>query len=273
MTEFPKEIHSDLVLEGPAAVDLYGISIHNVTIDEVMTEIKKWMGGNGKHYVTTPNVDHVVQLQRDSEFMEAYRRASLVIPDGLPIVWTSRILRKPLKERVSGSDLMLPVCEMAAREGRRVYLLGGLEGVAEKAREVLTMRFPSLEVAGCYSPPFGFESQPEENRKIVAQINQARTDILFIALGAPKQEKWIARHLQALEIKAAICVGAGIDFVAGIAKRAPKWMRQMGLEWSWRLAHEPKRLWRRYLVQDAAFLGLFLNEWLNLRGRKREVNS
>ena len=249
-------------------VNLFGITVHNVTMDEAVEAIPDFAGGEDKHFVTTPNVDHIVRLRKDPEFREAYSKASLVLADGTPVIWASRLLSQPIKERVAGSDLLIPVCQRAAEEGYSVYFLGGEKGVAEKAITYLKHHFPSLQVAGHYAPPFGFEKDAEENRKIVQLINQAKPHILFVALGAPKQEKWVGRHIHELHIKVALCIGAGVDFIAGAARRAPQWMRGAGLEWLWRLLLEPKRLWRRYLIQDAVFPAMFLNEWWRLRGRK-----
>lgn len=254
-------------------VELFGILIHNVTMAEAIDDIKGWLAGTGRHYVTTPNVDHVMRLQKDPEFRQIYQQASLVVADGMPIIWASRLLGKPLKGRVCGSDLLPKVCEVAAERGKTVFLLGGKDGVAERAADNLRARFPSLRIVGSYGPPFGFESDEAENQRIVQRINHARPDLLFVGLGAPKQEKWVARHLHQLEIKVALCVGAGIDYVAGTLARAPRWMRRTGLEWLWRLLQEPKRLWQRYLIEDMAFVRLFLNEWWRLRVRKAEAGS
>ena len=249
-------------------VDLFGITLHNVTMREALNAIRQFVEGGGKHFVTTPNVDHIVRLRKDPEFRDAYRKASLVLADGMPVLWASRLLGRPLKERVAGSDLLVPVCQLAEEKGYSVYFLGGENGVAEKAIARLKQNFPSLRVAGHYAPPFGFENDAKENQKIVRQINQVNPDFLFVALGAPKQEKWTARYLSELHVKVALCVGASVDFIAGVAKRAPRWMREMGLEWFWRLIQEPGRLWRRYLVQDAAFFVLFFDEWFRLRPGK-----
>lgn len=246
-------------------IELFGIVIHNVTMNEAVEGITGWLAGSGRHYVTTPNVDHVMRLQHDPEFRQIYRNASLVVADGMPIIWASRWLGKPLKERVSGADLLPKVCEVAAASGKTVFLLGGKDGIAERAAQNLQARFPSLRVVGAYGPPFGFESDEAENQRIVRVINEAQPDILFVGLGAPKQEKWVARHLQQLQIKVALCVGAGIDYVAGTLKRAPRWMQRVGLEWAWRLFQEPGRLWRRYLVTDLAFGGICLSEWWRMR--------
>jgi N-acetylglucosaminyldiphosphoundecaprenol N-acetyl-beta-D-mannosaminyltransferase len=246
-------------------VELFGIVIHNVTMDEAVDGIAGWLTGSGRHYVTTPNVDHVMRLQRDPGFRQIYRNASLVVADGMPLIWASRWLGKPLKERVSGADLLPKVCEATAQLGKTVFLLGGKDGIAERAARNLQARFPSLRIVGSYGPPVGFESNEAENQRIVRAINEAQPDVLFVCLGAPKQEQWVARYLQQLHIKVALCVGAGIDYAAGTLKRAPQWMQRVGLEWAWRLLQEPGRLWRRYLVTDLAFGGVCLSEWWRLR--------
>lgn len=247
---------------------LFGITIDNVTMGETLERIRTMLAGPGKHFVVTPNVDHLVRLHKDAEFQEVYKRASLVVADGMPVIWGSHLLGRPLKERVAGSDLMLPACKLAAETGARVYFLGSMPGVAERALEKLRDLFPALQVAGHYSPPFGFEKDAAENKRIVERINTSRTDILFVALGAPKQEKWISAHLDELNIKVGLCIGAGVDFIAGAVKRAPAWMHSIGLEWFWRLMSDPGRLWKRYLVEDLLFFKIFLLEWWNIYIRK-----
>lgn len=246
-------------------VELFGISIDNLSMEEALDRMRAQLSGSGKGYVATPNVDHIVRLQRDEEFREVYRNAALVVPDGMPVLWASRFLGRPLKERVTGSDLVPAVCRIAAELGSGVFFLGGNEGVAEKAAENLARAFPGLRVAGSYAPPCGFDADPEENRKAIDAVRRSNADLLFIALGAPKQEKWIARHIGDLPVKLALCIGCALDYQAGAAKRAPLWMRRGGLEWLWRIGLEPRRLARRYLVEDMAFLGIFLKEWMRLR--------
>jgi len=250
------------------AIELFGITIHNVTMAEAVEGVRRLLAGDGKHILVTPNVDHIVRLSRDAEFADAYRRASVVLADGMPVVWGSRWLGRPLKERVTGSDLVPLVCGLAAEGGYSVYFLGAMPGVAEAAIGNLKRRFPNLRVAGCYSPPFGFERDDAENRAIIERLNAARPDILFLGLGPAKQEKWIARHVDVLNIRLALCIGAGIDFAAGSLSRAPVWMQRAGLEWLYRLLREPQRLWRRYLIEDTAFAGILWRE----RGRLRAAH-
>ncbi len=256
------EVPSRRKIEAPVVskVEMFGISIDNVSMIEALKIIWSWLDGSGKHFVTTPNVDHVIRLKKDPEFAAIYKDASLVIADGMPLIWSSKLLGKPLKERVAGSDLFPLLCELSARDGRSVYFLGSMPGVAEKAAENLAKRFPGFNMAGCYSPPFGFEKSEEHNELIVRKINESGADILFVALGAPKQEKWTHKYLPLLNVKAALCVGASIDFEAGVIQRAPEWMQKTGFEWLWRVFQDPKRLWKRYLIEDMPFFGMLLKE-------------
>jgi len=249
--------------------NLFGLSIDNVDFDGAvdlinsLVEIPTEGKGQGS-YIVTPNVDHIVMLRHDKEFRAVYTGAAAIFADGMPLVWASRLLGKPLKERVAGSDLFPAVCELAVRKGYGLFFLGGLPGVAEAAKSELDKRYPGLNVVGTYSPPFGFENDAAENRKIINLINAKKPEILFIGLGAPKQEKWIARHIDALDTRVALCTGAAFDFIAGNVKRAPRWMQRTGFEWFYRLISEPGRLWKRYLVDDAAFLKIVMQEYISL---------
>lgn len=240
---------------------MFGIGIDNVTQEEALARMRGFLRNGGRHYVTTPNVDHVVRLQKDPEFRRAYLGASLVVTDGMPVVWASRLLGKGLKQRITGTDLIPAICRLAAEGGHSVFFLGGSPGVAEKAAENFRASIPGLKVAGSYSPPFGFELDPAQNEQAIRRVNEAAPDVIFLALGAPKQEIWIARNAARLRFRLALCIGSGLDYPAGLARRAPQWMQRSGLEWLWRLGLEPKRLARRYFVEDSAFLGIFLSEW------------
>jgi N-acetylglucosaminyldiphosphoundecaprenol N-acetyl-beta-D-mannosaminyltransferase len=252
----------------PNRVSLFGISIDNLTMAEAVESVRRLLEDrNRQHYVATPNVDHIVRLHKDAVFRQAYAGASLVLADGMPLVWASRSLGRPLKMRVTGADLLPGVCEMAAPIGKSVFLLGGLNGVAERAAHNLRARYPGLQVAGVYSPPLGFERDAREQQRIVERINRARPDLLAIGLGSPKQELWIAAHRRQLQFGVALCIGAAIDFAAGVLQRAPQWMQRHGLEWLWRLSRDPRRLWKRYLVDDLAFAKIVAREWWRLRVR------
>lgn len=202
--------------------------------------------------VFTPNVDHVVTAERDDAFAAAYDAASLALADGAPIVWASRLLGEPVPEKLSGSDMLLPMAMRAATRGWRVYLLGGGPGAAEQAARRLHDDF-GVRVVGVDDAFVPRHADAALDTPVIARIRRARPDLVFVALGAPKQELFITRALP--EIAPAVCVGVGasLDFLAGTLRRSPAWMSRAGLEWLFRLGQEPRRLWRRYLVDDPRF--------------------
>jgi N-acetylglucosaminyldiphosphoundecaprenol N-acetyl-beta-D-mannosaminyltransferase len=232
---------------------------------EALDRIRGWihLRSGAVRYVVTPNVQHAVMFQRDPEFRTAYARASMALVDGAPLVWASRLLGLPLPARVAGSDLVPALFEAGGPAGSplSVFLLGAAPGVGERAARMAESRFPRLKVAGTYSPPLGFERKPEENDRIISLVNEARPDVLIIGLGAPKQELWVHRHRARLEVPVAICAGATIDFMAGHRKRAPKWMREVGVEWVHRVITEPRRLAPRYASDAIRFPSLVWKEW------------
>ena len=217
----------------------------------------------GPSLVVTPNVDHICQLQDDLRYREVYARADLAVADGMPLLWASRFLGHPLQEKISGSDLFPAMCDRASKRGYAIFLLGGLPGVAKKAKEVLEQRFPKIDIRGTYSPPFGFENDPGEISRIREMIISAAPHLLFVALGSPKQEYFIYDNMNILNVPVSIGVGASFDFVAGTVRRAPRFIQRLGLEWLFRLAQEPRRLFRRYLIRDTAFLRLILGQKLH----------
>jgi N-acetylglucosaminyldiphosphoundecaprenol N-acetyl-beta-D-mannosaminyltransferase len=238
-------------------IELCGIAIDDVTMSEALERLVALaQRRTPPAYVVTPNVDHLVKLQGDMEFREIYARANLVLADGVPLIWASRLLGKPLRAKVSGSDLFVTFAPIAVERGLRLFFLGGRPGAAERAAEALHARHPGLQVVGTYAPPFGFDRDPVEDARAADRVRAAAPDVLFVGLGAPRQEKWIARHLERLAVPLSMGVGVSFEFVSGDVRRAPRWMQRSGLEWSWRLAMEPRRLWRRYLVEDLRFFGL-----------------
>lgn len=244
-------------------VRILSIDIDRVDFQETVEQILTFVAERRPRYVCTANVDHVVQCVQDEEFRQIYQDAALAVPDGVPLLWAARLLGKPLKERVNGTNLFERLCARAAERGHRVFFLGGPPGVADGAASVLRQRYPGLQVAGTYAPPFGFERDPEENARVVDRIRRAAPDVLFVGFGAPKQEKWIYRHLRALQVPVSLGIGASFEYVAGTTKRAPAWMQSMGLEWFYRVLENPRRYWRRYLVQDLKFVPLVLRQALS----------
>ncbi|MCI7444168.1 MAG: WecB/TagA/CpsF family glycosyltransferase [Clostridium sp.] len=224
--------------------------IDNLTMRETIDEIDKLIKENKFAYVVTPNVDHIVKLETDKELQEVYKDANLILTDGKPLLWISKFYKTPIKEKISGSDLFPLLCEMAAQKGYNMFFLGAGEGVARKAAENLMKKFPKLNIVGTYSPPFGFEKDKEEVQKIISMINEVSPKILIVGLGCPKQEKFIHKYRKELNVPISLGLGASIDFEAGNVKRAPKWMSDNGLEWLYRLSKEPKRMFKRYIVDD-----------------------
>jgi N-acetylglucosaminyldiphosphoundecaprenol N-acetyl-beta-D-mannosaminyltransferase len=242
-----------------------GLAFDNVTMGEAIDLVENYIDRGKEMLVVTTNVDNLLTLSRDEEFRRAYAAADLVLADGVPLLWLARLQGTPLKDRVSGADFVVEFCRMAAQRGRRVFFLGGLEGVAQRAAEVLQKRFPGLTVVGSHSPSWNFDRKEDENRQIVEMIKQQRPDILFIAAGAPKQENWLSRYRAEFGPVVSMGVGAAFDFVSGYKRRAPQVLRSCGLEWLWRLVHEPRRLFRRYILEDFPF---FLNLLFKILARR-----
>lgn len=241
-----------------AKMKFMNIEIDNLTMQETLHIIEQLIREKKHAYVVTPNVDHIVRLECDTELQKAYKNATLVLTDGKPLLWIAKLYRTPIKEKISGSDLFPCLCEMAAQKGYKMFFLGAAEGVAEKAAENLTKRFKGLKVVGTYSPPFGFEVNCGEIEKIKAMIRSVKPDILIVGLGCPKQEKFMYNHCKALEVPISFGLGASFDFEAGNIKRAPRWMSNNGLEWLYRITQDPKRMMKRYLVDDRKIFGLVI---------------
>ena len=256
----------------PPHVRLFGVEIDAVRMQEAVRMLLDWIAtSDGScRYVVTPNVDHAVLLQEHAGLRRAYAEASLVLADGAPIVLVSQLLGKSLPERVAGSDLVPQLFDAASTYGPlKVFLLGGMPGVADRAARNITERWPLVEVVGTASPPLGFERDPAQNSHLLAAVAATKPDVLLVGLGAPKQELWVREHCESIAASVALCVGATIDFLAGERKRAPLWMRRCGLEWLYRAAGEPRRLGRRYLRDAWIFPRLAYREWLRARSGDR----
>jgi N-acetylglucosaminyldiphosphoundecaprenol N-acetyl-beta-D-mannosaminyltransferase len=233
-------------------VDVLGVGISAITIDRAVREIGSWIHEDRSHYVCVTGVHGVMESQDDADLMRIHNESGLTTPDGMPMVWASHRAGATDVERVYGPDLMLAVCEVASRRGWRSFFYGGKDGVPELLASRLQERFPGLDVAGTYSPPFR-ELTAEEGEEVVAMINASRPHLVWVGLSTPKQERWMARHIDRLDANALIGVGAAFDIHAGLLPQAPPWMQARGLEWLYRLAKEPRRLWRRYLRNNPRF--------------------
>ena len=245
----------------PGRIEVTDIAFDALTLDGAVGRICQLARRRPASTVVTPNVDIVVLAHRDPRLRQAIAAATLVLADGQPIVWASRLRPPGLPGRVTGADLVPALAARAAQEGLSLFLCGAAPGVAERAAEELRRRHPSLRIVGVAAPP----REELDSPALIEEINGARADILVLAFGAPIQEIWMERHRERLAVGVAIGAGAGIDFLAGVQRRAPAWMQRAGLEWAYRLAREPRRLWRRYLVRDPLF-AWYLLRWL-VRGR------
>lgn len=245
-------------------VRLFGVQIDALSMPQAVEQILGWLDDQHPYcrFVVTPNVDHTVMLQHNPALQRVYDQAHLVLADGLPIILASRLLHKPLPERVAGSELV-PALFAAATAQRplRVFLLGAAPGVADRAARRIEPQWPNVHVVGTYSPPLGFEQDEAEERQILRHLQQARPDVIVVGLGAPKQEIWVHQQHRQFPARVALCVGATIDFIAGEKRQAPVWMRRSGLEWLHRVITEPRRLAGRYARDAWIFPRLVCREW------------
>lgn len=235
-----------------------------------MERIRKFLEEKRFGYIVTPNAQHINILQKDEEFKEIYDRASLILADGMSIVFALRIFGHPLKEKCSGADMFGDIVGLTAELGQSLFILGGKDGSEDQAVAKARQLYPHLHIQA-YSPRRGFECDPDESRSIIQRITDFDTDVLFICIGSPKSEKWIYRNRDRLGRCFVFPLGDSLNFFAGVKKRAPKWMRDLGLEWLYRLAKEPLRLWKRYLVGNIQFAWIFIRElWKKFRGNFRK---
>lgn len=253
-------------------VQLFDIQFDNFDFDDLLDFMDQAIANQKPSYVLTCNVDHLMKLESDSLFKTIYEEADVIVADGVPLVWASRILHKPLKKKVSGSDMLQELGRALEERQYRLFFLGAADGVAEAARLELLKKFPHLQVVGCYSPSYGFETNDIENEQIVSMLKEVRPDIVLVGVGAPKQEKWIYKHYQDYRVPVSIGVGATFDFLSGTVKRAPVLFQRTGFEWLWRLCQEPSRLWRRYLVEDMRFIKRLVLEMKKEKRRERNAN-
>lgn len=252
---------------GHRKVRLFGIDFEDLTQAGLVERIGESVREQRACWIATVNVSIACLAARQPEFRAVLRSADVITADGMPIVWMSRLRQHPLRERVTGSDLLKPLARRAAAEGWRLFLCGGEEGVAERVAELLCQHAPGLQIAGTASPQFPTPASLTDaslNRSLLAAIREARTDVLLVAFGAPKQEQWIRHHFEtgALAVPVAVGIGASFDFVAGRQTRAPAWMRRTGLEWIHRMTTQPLRLGPRYARDALTFARLAARELL-----------
>jgi N-acetylglucosaminyldiphosphoundecaprenol N-acetyl-beta-D-mannosaminyltransferase len=242
-----------------------GVRVDAVQIAEVCARVEKWIQNrDGCRYIALTGMHGIMEARHDPTFKSILNAADLVVPDGTPLVWLGRFRGRPLACRVYGPELMLEVCRQMATRGCNHFLVGGAPGVADRLATVLSHRFPGLVISGTCSPPFQLMTEAQEE-ELVATINRAAPDIVWVGLGTPKQERWMHRHRDCLKAAVLLGVGAAFDINSGTRNQAPRWMRENGWEWLFRLFQEPRRLWRRYLLCGPQFLFYVALEVLNLR--------
>jgi len=239
-------------------VKILNIEFDNLSLEELLLQLERG-------FVFTPNVDFFVRSQKDREFYDALQTADYVVCDSQLVLIASKFLGKPLKEKLSGSDLFPKYCEYHKDNDKiKIFIMGAMEGVAKMAQKNINNRLGREIVIDTYSPKFGYEKDLNETQKMIDLFNQSEANILAFGTGTPKSEKWLVKHSEKLKADVIFSIGATIDFEAGNVARAPKWMSNNGLEWLYRLRMEPKKLWKRYLLDDPLFFWLILKDKLGL---------
>ncbi len=226
-------------------IELLGVQFDNMTYDEVLRRIDEMVADRTPRQIVSPAIDQIIQTRRDPEFNLVVNEAALVVADGVSVTLAAWLHKTPLKERVTGSDLLPKICEMASQKGYSVFFLGGDEGVADEVARIMQKQYPQLKVAGTYSPPYRFEQSETEENKVIEMIRDSGADILFTALASPRQEKWIRRRKNVMKVPVSFGVGGTFNFITGREKRAPVWMQKLGFEWVYRMLQRPVTVGKR----------------------------
>lgn len=249
--------------------DVLGVKVSAVNMEVATKLATRWIECGNPGYVCIASVHGVMEAQRDSELLRIFNQAAIVTPDGMPLTWVGRLQGFTQMNRVFGPDFMIEMCRISVERGYKHFLYGGMPGVAEELSKRLQKRFPGLEVVGTHTPPFRSLS-PEEEEAVVRQVTQLKPHMLWVGIGAPKQERFMAQYVDRFKVPLLVGVGAAFDFHTGRIRDCPAWVKRAGLQWLHRLAQEPTRLWRRYLVNNPAFLGRIAWQLLGLARRPRE---
>lgn len=244
-------------IDNKKVIDFLGIRLNNMTAEEILDHVDFCIQRGLPCQIVGINIDQAIRVIEDEYSNKIFAEAEIVFTDGKPIMWMAKRLKRPIVEKVSGPDLMLQLCERAAKKKYKIFLLGAGPGVAKKAAENLELLYPGLKCVGTYSPPFGFEKDPKEMEKIITILKNSGADQLFVGMGSPKQDIFIYENMNKYQIPVSYSMGAAIDFIGGSVKRAPKWMSDCGLEWLHRFFQNPKRLYKRYFIEDRRILGYY----------------
>jgi N-acetylglucosaminyldiphosphoundecaprenol N-acetyl-beta-D-mannosaminyltransferase len=237
-------------------IELFGLKVVSGRYDDVVDELRHRFSENSRppEMIATLNSHFIDLYYLDSEFAEALNHCEIIVPDGMPLLWIAKAVNRKLESRITGRELFPKLCEFAAANQLSVYLFGDTEETLRRTADALKQKFPTIVIAGYYSPSFPFVLGSAEDERAVEMINQSNADLVFVALGAPRQEVWMYRNRKRLKVKAMVGLGASFRFFIGKSSVAPDIVQRMGLEWFWRLLHEPRRLWYRYTVGNVRFL-------------------
>ncbi len=265
----PLELVDDEKLaEPPPGVDVLGVPLALTDYDRTMDWMDSTVANDERGYICVAAVHTVMACQEDRELRDAVLNSSLTVPDGQPLVWAMNALGHKVSSRVYGPDLMARYCERSARTGTRMFLYGGRnQGALVQLALNLRTRYPGLKIVGGYSPPYR-QLSAEEEAGVAREINRSGADVVWVGIGVPKQEKWMAAMRDRLDAPVLVGVGAAFDFHAGLVPQAPNWMQAVGMEWAYRLSREPKRLWRRYAKYNPRFVGGFARQWAGRAARQ-----
>ena len=240
-------------LTQPPSIKVLGVRVHMLQIPDVLKIAEQWIEKRDTcRYIVATGMHGVMEAQRSTEFKNIANSADLFVADGISLVWVARCRGIRLKKRVSGADLMWEWLKLAAESGYKMFFYGDTEDTLNRLTERLKLQFPGLNIVGAYSPPFRTLT-PEEDEEEVRMINDSGADVVWVGLGLPKQERWMFEHRERLNTPVLVGVGAAFKFASGQVKRAPPWLGDRGLEWLWRFAHEPKRVWRRVFIDGPNF--------------------
>lgn len=239
-------------------IEIMGCQVDNLSMEETLGVIEGFIATGQPHQHVVVNVDKLVKARSDAELRSIINHCDLINADGMPVVWASRLLGKPLKQRVAGVDLFEALMSRGAGKGWRIFLLGAREEVVSKVKTLYEAKYPGLQIAGYRNGYW----KPEQEAAVVEQISQARADILFVAISSPKKEQFLGRYQAQMKIPFAMGVGGTFDVAAGLVKRAPVWMQRSGLEWFYRFLQEPRRMFRRYFIEGLPFFGMLAREWM-----------
>jgi len=241
-------------------VNILGVKVSNIANNDLLDTLAQCIHEKKKVQVCITPVNSVLAAIKDPEVLNIYNNAEIVLCDGMPIKWASSFLNTPIQERITGLDLLPDLVELCAKNNFSVFLLGASPGVGDKLKQTIYQRYPNCKVVGVYLPPFMKVFSGEENDKMIAAVNEAAPDVLLVSLTAPKQDIWIAQNKNLLNASVQVGIGGAFEVMAGLAKRAPKWVQSAGLEWLFRFIQEPKRLFRRYFIEAPLFIPLIIKQ-------------